>query len=97
ELWELAAKLTRPEDEEQARRAVEAGIAHVLAGNPEVGGALLEPNLERLPLGPLRQRGLVHLALRLARDDSRAVVPVLERALAEVEEPRLRYEVVLLL
>jgi len=97
ELWELAAKLTAPEHEERPRRFVEAGIAHVLAGNPEIGGALLEPNLELLPPGPLRQRGLVHLALRLAREDSRAVVPVLERALAETEEPRVRYEVTLLL
>jgi tetratricopeptide (TPR) repeat protein len=39
----------------------------------------------------------VHLALRLAREDARAVVPVLERALAEVEEPRVRYEVAVLL
>jgi DNA-binding CsgD family transcriptional regulator len=97
ELWELAATLTPAAHEAHARRAVEAGIAHVLAGNPEAGGTLLEPNLERLPPGPLRQRGFVHLALRLARDDSRAPIPVLERALAEVAEPRLRYEVVVLL
>jgi DNA-binding CsgD family transcriptional regulator len=97
ELWELAATLTPPEHEEHPGRAVEAGVAHVLAGDPEVGGALLEPNLELLPPGPLRQRGLVHLALRLARVDVRAVIPVLERALAEVEEPGVRYEVALLL
>lgn len=97
ELWELSANLTPPAQSEHPERAVEAGIAHVLAGNPELGGALLESNVERLPVGPLRQRGLVHLALRLERDDSRAVIPVLEQALAEVEEPRLRYEVVLLL
>jgi len=97
ELWELAAQLTSQGHDERPRRLVEAGIAHVLAGNPDVGGALLEPNLELLPPGPLRQRGLVHLALRLAREDSRAVVPVLERALAEAEEPRLRYEITLLL
>jgi DNA-binding CsgD family transcriptional regulator len=97
ELWELAAKVTQPEHEEYPRRLVEAGIAHVIAGNPDVGGALLEPNLERLPPGPLRQRGFVHLALRLGREDVWRVVPVLERALAEAEEPRLRYEVTLLL
>ena len=97
ELWELAATLTPAEHDEHATRAVEAGIAHVLAGNQEAGGALLEPNLERLPLGPLRQRGLIHLALRIARENSRLAVPVLERALAEAAEPRLRYEVVLLL
>jgi len=97
ELWELAAKLTPPANDERPRRALEAGIAHVLAGNPDVGGALLESNIERVPPGPLRQRGLVHLALRLAREDLHAVVPVLERTLAEVDEPQLRYEVVLLL
>ena len=97
ELWELAATLTPCEEEDHSRRAVEAGIAHVLAGDPEAGGALLEPNLERLPPGPLRQRGLVHFALRLAWEDSYAVIPVLERVLAEVEEPRVHYEVTLLL
>ncbi len=97
ELWELAATVTPLEDHEQPRRLVEAGIAHVVAGNPHVGGALLERNLDRLPPGPLRQRGLVHLASRLGRNDVRAVVPVLERALAEAEEPRLRYEITVLL
>jgi DNA-binding CsgD family transcriptional regulator len=97
ELWELAATATPSDHQEQPRRLVEAGIAHVIAGNPDVGGALLEPNLERLQPGPLRQRGLVHLALRLGRKDARAVVPVLESALAEAEDPQLRYEITLLL
>lgn len=97
ELWEGAARLSLPSGDAYARRLVEAGIAHVLAGNMETGGALLEPNLERLPRGPLRERGLIHLALRLAQDDSRAVVSVLEGALAEITEPRTRYEATLLL
>jgi DNA-binding CsgD family transcriptional regulator len=97
ELWELAAQLTPPANDQRPVRAVEAGIAHVLAGNREAGGALLDANLERLTPGPLRQRGLVHLALRLAREDSRAGVSLLEGALAEAAEPRLRHEVLLLL
>jgi hypothetical protein len=97
ELWELAARLTPDANGDRPSRAVEAGIAHVIAGNPDAGGALLETNLELLPAGPLRQRGLVHLALRLARDDPRLAVRTLEGVLAEVEELRLRYEVVLLL
>ena len=95
ELWELAAKLTPAGHEDQPRFAVEAGIAHVIAGNPDAAGALLEPNVELLPAGPLRQRGLIHLALALDRKDARAVRAVLEQALAEAREPRVRYEVVL--
>jgi DNA-binding CsgD family transcriptional regulator len=97
ELWELAATATPSDHEARPRRLVEAGIANVIAGNPGLGAELLERNLEQLQPGPLRQRGLVHLALRLGREDVRAVVPVLEAALVEAEEPHLRYEITLLL
>lgn len=97
ELWELAAQLTPEAAADGPARAVEAGIAHAVAGNPEIGAALLESSLERLPAGPLRQRGRVHLALRRARDDPHAVVAMLERELAEIAEPQLRSEVALLL
>lgn len=97
ELWELAATLTPPEGEEHAVRAVEAGVAHVIAGNTEAGEALLEVNLDLIPAGALRQRGQVHLALRREREDPRVAVALLERVLSEVAEVQLRYEIVLLL
>jgi DNA-binding CsgD family transcriptional regulator len=97
ELWELAARLTPEAGDERPRRAVEAGIAHVIAGDAEAGRALLEPNLERFPQCALRQRGFVHLAVWLARDDPHGAIEMLERELVEIEEPQLRYEVVLFL
>jgi DNA-binding CsgD family transcriptional regulator len=94
ELWELAASLTGTERQPEAtRRLVEAGIAQLRAGNSDVGGSLLAANVDRLPPGRLRQRALVHMALRLASTDFRAPLPVLERALAEAEDPEVRLEV----
>ncbi len=94
DLWELAGRLTGPAlDTTAAERFVQAGISHILAGNGSVGGSLLEVNLDLLPPGPLRQRGLVHLVTRLASTDARAPMPLLERALAEAEDAQVRLEI----
>jgi len=95
ELWELAAGLTEPaQGTLAAERFVEAGIAHKLAWNSDAANSLLEANLDRLPPGPLRQRGLMHLAIPIgAPRDMRALVPELERALAEAEDAQVRLEV----
>jgi DNA-binding CsgD family transcriptional regulator len=97
ELWELAARLAPETGIERAGSLVEAGIAHVVAGNAETGAALLEPNLARLPDGALQQRGRIHLLLTRARDDVRAVIPDLEHVLDEASDPGVRYEAALLL
>ena len=51
--------------------------------------------MDRLPPGPLRQRALVHVALRLSLTDFRAPLPVLEQALTEAEDPEVRLEIAL--
>ena len=89
QLWELAAGLTPPDrGEEIAERLCEAGIAHMLAGNPDHGASLLEANLDHLPPGPLRSRGLGHLAYILGRQDVTLIVDQLERAIAEITDLR---------
>jgi DNA-binding CsgD family transcriptional regulator len=93
ELWELAAGLTKPESTTLVvERLVEAGVAHSRAGS-SVGLALLEANLDRLLPGSLRQRGRLDMTLWLGRTDAGAAPRLLERVLAETEDPWFRLEV----
>ena len=97
-LWRSAADLTPADDElRKIERLVEHGVALLFAGSPDEADRVLAQNLPLLPPSPLRDRGLIHRALLLARTDSRAVIPVLERVLADVTEPQVRHEVVGLL
>lgn len=98
EWWERAAVLT-PADgaTTAAERRTEAGIAHFLGGNADLGLELLRGAIDDVPRGALRARALAHLALSRALTDSRAVIPLLEEALAETDDPQSRYEIVNLL
>jgi DNA-binding CsgD family transcriptional regulator len=88
ELWEQSAALTPPVERLLiAERLVEAGIAHVLSGNPDHGAALLRANVDELSHGSLRSRALGHLAFVLGRYDARSMTGAIEQALNEIDDP----------
>lgn len=76
---------------EHARRTADAGDYHLRAGDTGRARVLLEQAVSELPRGEARARALHRLATVRYREESYAAVEqVLERALAEAEDPTLR-------
>jgi DNA-binding CsgD family transcriptional regulator len=85
-----------PEGEraEIAERLVEAGIAHLLSGNPDHGATLLRGNIDALPHDQLRSRAHGYLAFMHGRYDAALMRTSLERALGEIQDPAASFELV---
>ena len=85
ELWERARRLTPPDDDDEWRRAIEAGECHLEAGDTERAGVLLEDVVASLPAGHARAIALTRLAwVRAFAKGFHEGVDLFHAALAEI-------------